>query len=127
MYYNRFVLAIGFGKMIKLGIGKIGPRSVTTHCAALKSPLISVDLRVAPDLGFPDLPVHLSHLESLKDKPLGLSRCGGRWRRLGAVAPICKGDAASPEAASAEPVWDSCAREGCVPWIAHQLGSQRES
>lgn len=87
MYYNRFVLAIGFGKMIKLGIGKIGPSSVTTHCAALKSPLISVDLRVAPDLGFPDLPVHLSHLESLKDKSLGLSRCGGRWRRLGAVAP----------------------------------------
>lgn len=42
MYYNKLV-GIGFGKMIKLGIGKIGPSSVTTHCAALKSPLISVD------------------------------------------------------------------------------------
>lgn len=44
-----FIL-LGFGKVIKLGIGKIGPSSVTIHCAALESHLISVDLRVSLDL-----------------------------------------------------------------------------
>lgn len=49
-YYSGFVLADGFGKMIKLGIGKIGPSSVTIHCASLKSHLISVELMVVLDL-----------------------------------------------------------------------------